>query len=64
MAFAEWLLGERVRSRLATEGEGVYVANSSPLAWSGWVRMPRFALRDEFQLLEDPEDRRQGEAVF
>ena len=64
MAFAEWLLGQRVRSRLATEGEGVYVANSSPLAWSGWVRMPRFALRDEFQFARGPRDRRQGEAVF
>ena len=64
LAFAEWLLGERVRSRLATEGEGVYVANSSPLAWSGWVRMPRFALRDEFQLLEDPETGAKAKLYF
>ena len=42
----------------------MYVANSSPLAWSGWVRMPRFALRDEFQLLEDPETGAKAKLYF
>ena len=54
MAYAEWLLSQRVRSRLATEGEGLYVANSSPLEWSGWVRMPSSVLRDNYLSLEDP----------
>ncbi len=54
MARAEWLLAQRVRSRLAQAGEGLYVANSSPLPWSGWVRMPATALRDDYRSLEDP----------
>ncbi len=54
MARAEWLLGQRVRTRLAREAEGLYVANSAPLAWSGWIRMPATALRAEYRRLEDP----------
>ncbi len=54
MSRAGWLLGQRVRHRLATEAEGLYVANSSPLPWSGWVRMPASALRDDYRSLEDP----------
>jgi hypothetical protein len=53
MVRAEWLLAQRVRSRLAAEAEGLYVANSSPSAWSGWVRMPASALRDDYRSLED-----------
>ena len=55
MARAEWLLGQRVRSRLANEPEGLYVANCSPLPWTGWVRMPRAALRGDYVALEDAE---------
>ena len=55
MARAEWLLGQRVRSRLANEPEGVYVANCSPLPWSGWVRIQRSALRGDYRSLEDAE---------
>ena len=31
MARAQWLLGQRARSRLAAEGEGLYLANTAPL---------------------------------
>ena len=54
MARAQWLLGQRVRSRLAAEGEGLYLANTAPLAWSGWVRMPANALREDYRSLDDP----------
>lgn len=53
MARAEWLLGQRVRGRLANEPEGLYVTNCSPLPWSGWVRVHRNALRGEFRSLDD-----------
>ena len=53
MARAQWLLGQRVRSRLAAEGEGLFLANTAPLAWSGWVRMPANALREEYRSLDD-----------
>jgi hypothetical protein len=53
MARAEWLLGQRVRSRLANEPQGLYVANSAPLPWSGWIRMQRNALREDDHSLED-----------
>lgn|GEM_PF-221738 len=54
MARAEWLLAQRVRTRLAREAEGLYVANSSPVAWSGWIRMPVTALREDYRRVEDP----------
>ncbi len=54
MARAEWLLAQRVRRRLAAEEEGLYLANSAPLRWSGWLRMPVGVLRDDYRSLEDP----------
>lgn len=53
MGRSEWLLSQRVRCRMATEPEGLYVANTAPLAWSGWVRMLTTALRDNYLSLED-----------
>ena len=64
MARAEWLLAQRVRSRLAAEGEGLYVANSAPLPWSGWVRMPVGVLRDDYRCLEDPVSGRRIKMYF
>ena len=55
MAEAEWLLAQRVRTRLVEEGEGLFVANPAPLAWTGWVRMPATALREAYRSLEDPQ---------
>lgn len=64
MVRAEWLLSQRVRSRLAAEAEGLYVANSTPLPWSGWVRMPMTALRDNYRSLEDPQSGGKAKMYF
>ena len=64
MARAEWLLAQRVRSRLAAEGEGLYVANSSPLPWSGWVRMPGQRVARRLPFAGRPQVGRQDEAVL
>jgi hypothetical protein len=53
MVRAEWLLGQRVRSRLVGEGEGLFVANSTRLPWSGWIRVRSSALREDDRSLED-----------
>jgi hypothetical protein len=55
MARAEWLLSQRVRSRLAGDGEGFYLANPTKAPFSGWVRMIATCLRDNYQSLEDPQ---------
>jgi hypothetical protein len=53
MAQAEWRLAQRVRTRLVGEGEGLFVANPARLPWSGWVRMPATALREDYRSVED-----------
>jgi hypothetical protein len=50
----EWLLSQRVRTRLLAEGEGFFVANSAKQPFSGWVRMPASCLRADFKSLEEP----------
>ncbi len=64
MARAEWLLAQRVRTRLIREPEGLYVANSTGLPWSGWVRMVTTALRDDYRSVEDPESGAAQKIVF
>jgi len=54
MSRAEWLLSQRVRTALATAGEGLFLANPAPAPFSGWVRLTASALRDDYQSLEDP----------
>lgn len=53
LAWGEWLLSNRARSRLAREPEGVYIANTAGEPMSGWVRFPADTLRGEFRSLED-----------
>jgi hypothetical protein len=53
MAKAEWLLSQRVRTRLASEGQGLFLANASPAAFSGWVRMITTCLREPYKSLEN-----------
>ena len=53
MARAEWLLSQRARTRLQSEGEGMIVANAAPAPFSGWVRTPAVSLRGDFQSVED-----------
>jgi hypothetical protein len=47
MALAEWLLSERARSRLAAALPGLYVVNTAPLPYTGWVTVPTRAMRIE-----------------
>jgi hypothetical protein len=54
MARAEWLLAQRVRTALATAGEGLVLANPAPAPFGGWVRMTATALRGPYQSVEDP----------
>jgi hypothetical protein len=53
MARAEWLLGQRLRLRLAGAGEGLHIANPTRLPWSGWIRMPATCLRGQVRSVED-----------
>jgi hypothetical protein len=64
MARAEWLLAQRVRTRLIREPEGLYVANSTRLPWSGWVRMITTALREDYRSIEDPQTGARQPLVF
>jgi Glycosyl hydrolases family 38 N-terminal domain len=54
LGHAEWLLSQRVRSRLLREGEGLFVANPSPTVYSGWVKLIASCLRGDFKSLEPP----------
>jgi hypothetical protein len=64
MAQAEWLLAQRVRTRLAQEPEGLYVANSSSLPWSGWVRVISTAFREDYRSIENPQTGTRQKIVF
>jgi hypothetical protein len=55
MARAEWLLSQRVRTKLVGEGEGLFLANPSAAPFSGWVRLIATCLRDNFQTVENPQ---------
>ena len=54
MAHAEWLLSQRVRTRLLDQGEGLFVANPTPAPYSGWVKLIATCLRGDFKSLERP----------
>jgi hypothetical protein len=54
MALAEWLLGRRARSRLAPEGEGLWLANPASRPFNGWATMITSCLRDDYRSLVDP----------
>jgi hypothetical protein len=54
MALAEWLLGQRARSRLTGEGEGLWLANPAPAVFSGWASMLASCLREDYRSLVDP----------
>ena len=53
MARAQWFLSQRVRTRLIDQGEGLYLANTSKLPFSGWIRMPVTCFRGDFKSVED-----------
>jgi hypothetical protein len=54
MALAEWLLSQRARTRLVSEGEGLWLANPTRAPFSGWVTMIATCLRDEYRSVTDP----------
>ncbi len=54
MALAEWLLGQRARTRLVNEGEGLWLANTTTAPFSGWARLIASCLRDDSHSLIDP----------
>ena len=55
VALARLLLSQRVRTRLAGEAAGLYLANTARAPWSGWVTMPATCLRDDYKCVEDPQ---------
>ena len=54
MALAEWLLGQRARTRLVSEGEGLWLANPASAPFSGWATLIASCLRDDSHSLVDP----------
>jgi hypothetical protein len=64
MALAEWLLGQRARTRLAGEGEGLWVANPGPAPYRGWARLISSCLRDDYRSLVDPATGQRRPLVF
>lgn len=54
LALAEWLLGQRARTRLVSEGEGLWLANPAGAPFSGWVTLIASCLRDDSRSLVDP----------
>ncbi len=54
MALAEWLLGQRARTRLVPKGEGLWLANPAPRPFSGWATMIASCLRDDYHSVVDP----------
>jgi hypothetical protein len=57
VALARLLLSERVRTRLADEAAGLYLANTARAPWSGWVTMPATCLREDSKCVEDSRSR-------
>jgi len=64
MALSKMLLAQRARSTVYPRGEGFYVANTTGLPYSGWLTMPKSALRGSFNSLEDPNDGRKTPLLF
>jgi len=54
MALAEWLLGQRARTRLANEAQGLWVANPASAPFSGWATIITSCLREETHSIADP----------
>lgn len=53
MALAEWLLGQRARTRLTGEAEGLWLANPAAEPFRGWARLITSCLRDDYQSVVD-----------
>jgi len=64
MALAEWLLGQRARTRLVSEGEGLWLANPAPAAYSGWAHLITSCLRDGYRSVTDAATGERRQLVF
>jgi hypothetical protein len=64
MARAQWLLSQRVRTKLINAEEGLCVANSTPESWSGWLKMPSSSLRDSYHSLKDSKTGKKQKLYF
>jgi len=53
LARAEWLLAQRIRTKLDGAEPGFFLANPTSAPFSGWVTMPASRLREPFRSLED-----------
>ncbi len=54
MALAEWLLGQRARTRFAGQGEGLWLVNPAGESFGGWATMLRSCLRGSYGSVVDP----------
>jgi hypothetical protein len=54
MSLAKMLLAQRARTAVYPQEAGLYVTNTAPLPWSGWLEMPASCLRGDFHSLHDP----------
>jgi len=64
MAQAQFLLSQRVRTAFADKGSGLYVFNAAPASWSGWIRFPSSAFRDDYRSAVDTASGVCGEVSF
>ena len=55
MALSEWLLGQRARTRLVREPEGLWLANTAPATFSGWANLIASCLRDDYRSVVNPD---------
>lgn len=64
MAQAQFLLSQRVRTAFGNKGAGLYVFNTEPDTWSGWLRFPASAFRSDYKSAMDPASGTCGEIAF
>jgi hypothetical protein len=53
MVWAEWLLGGRARARLSSEPAGLYLVNTMPSSYRGWVSLAANIFREPVESLEE-----------
>ena len=64
LARAEWLLAQRIRTKLDGAGPGFLLANPTSAPFSGWVTMPASCLREPFRSLEDTQTGKRHRLYF
>lgn len=53
MGQTAWLLARRARTKLASAGEGIFIANPSPAPFTGWATVPAGSLPEGSRSLVD-----------